>query len=123
LSVFAEFYWRGKEPDHILDSAIKFTLPGWIEAPDNAGRLSPAEIVDAALADPGFSALLATQDIGNGREAIAWYVPSADIWEVGVLIWYDYEMPRIRGVHVDPRSGAILGSVDRAWDQDADGIP
>lgn len=123
LSVHAGFYWRGKEPDEIPESLIKFTLPAWIDSPDQRQRLSPAEVVDAALDDAGFSAFLNTQDIANGREAIAWYAADTDLWEVGVLIWNDYEEPRIRGVHVEPRSGAIVGSIDRAWDQDADGFP
>lgn len=123
LSVSAGFYWRGKEPDELAGTAIAFTLPGWIDVVDDATRLSPPEVVDAALSDPGFTAFLQKQDIGNGREAIAWYRSPADVWEVGLLIWYDYGSPRIRGVQVDPVSGAILGSIDRAWNQDADGFP
>jgi hypothetical protein len=123
ISVLAGYYWRGKEPDDIPESAIRFSLPGWIDVLGQPARLSPAEIVDAALKDPAFSSYLRTQDIGNGREAIAWYRPGTDLWEVGLLIWHDYDTPRIRGVQVDPVNGTILGPVDRAWDQDIDGFP
>lgn len=123
LSVYAGSYWRGKEPDDLADSAIRFRVPAWIDVADQITRLSPAEVVDAALDDPAFSSYLETQDIGNGREAIAWYKPGTDLWEVGLLIWHDYETPRIRGVQVDPVNGAILDPLDRAWDQDVDGFP
>jgi hypothetical protein len=123
LTVLAGYYWRGQRPEDIPETAIRFTLPGWIDVSDQTRRLSPAEIVDAALTDPEFSSYLQTQWIGHGREAIAWYHPATNNWEVGLLIWNDFETPRIRGVVVDPVDGSILEHVDRPWEQDVDGFP
>ena len=109
---------------HIPDAAITFEVPAWIEASDAVERLSPAEIVDGALADPGFAACnIQTQDIASGREEIAWYDADRDTWEVGILPWYETAPPRIQGVAVDALTGKILGPLDREWSRDIDGMP
>ncbi len=120
----AAYYWRGsKEPERITDQAIDLELAAWITSEDATERLSPAQIVDAAVADSAFAAYLDTQSIANGREAIAWYDAARDVWEVGLLVWYEATTPRISGVVVDPVTGAILAPLDRAWDQEQDGFP
>jgi hypothetical protein len=123
LSVSTDTYWRDRDPDRDPGAVITFEVPAWIEASDSAARLSPAEIVDRALADQGFARFVETQEIANGRESIAWYRPDRDIWEVGVLPWYETKPPRIHGVIVDAKTGAILGPLDREWNPDLDGWP
>jgi hypothetical protein len=85
--------------------------------------MSPAQIVDAALADPDFVHYLASQTIANGREEIAWYQADRDVWEIGVMPWYETQPPRIHGVLVDAVTGAVVGPLDRPWNQDVDGFP
>jgi hypothetical protein len=125
IDVSAGLYWRGAEPDPVADGAItlQLSIPAWIQASDATTRLSPAEIVDAALGDAPFAGFVAGQNIGNGREEIAWYHAEGDYWEIGIMPWYETEPPRIHGVLVDASSGAILGPLDRAWIQDVDGFP
>jgi hypothetical protein len=118
-------YWRGREEPEgdIRDRTIEVSLDAWITGGADETWLSPPEVADAALADPAFVAYLETQDLGNGREEILWYRPELGAWEVGVLVWYEHPEPRLHLVLVDPHSGAILDTVDRAWDQERDGFP
>jgi hypothetical protein len=120
---YAGYYWRGDEPEDITSQAIGLELDARIIGDEGAERLSPAEAVDAALADPEFLAYLDTQDLGNGRAHIVWYDAAHDRWEIGVMPWYEDEPPRIHGVLVDAVTGAILGPLDRPWDQDVDPFP
>ena len=120
---FAGYYWRGKEPTDIPDQAIELELDAWVISDAAAERLSPAQAVDAALSDPSFAAYLQTQKIADGRAEIAWYDADRDLWEIGVMPWYETEPPRIHGVLVDAVTGRILGSLDRPWDEDVDPFP
>ena len=120
---FAGYYWRGEEPTDIPEQAIELELDAWIVSDAAAGRLSPAQVIDAALADPDFAAYVETQAIANGRATIAWYDADRDVWEIGVMPWYETEPPRIHGVLVDAVTGAILGPLDRPWDRDVDPFP
>ena len=49
--------------------------------------------------------------------------PDRDLWEIGVMPWYETEPPRIHGVLVDAVTGTIRGPLDRPWDQDVDPFP
>jgi hypothetical protein len=120
---FAGYYWRGKEPEDITDHAIELELDAWIVSDAAAERLSPAQAIDAALADPTFVDYLQTQAIADGRAEIAWYDADRDLWEIGVMPWYETKPPRIHGVLVDAVTGKILGPLDRPWDQDVDPFP
>ena len=119
------YYWRGREEPEgdITERTIEISLDAWITAGADEPWLSPPEVVDAALADPAFVAYLGTQNLGNGREEILWYRPELDAWEVGVLGWYEFPEPRLHLVLVDPRTGAIIDTVDRAWSEERDGFP
>ena len=88
---FAGYYWRGKEPTDITDHAIKLELDAWITGDSAATRLSPSQAVDAALSDATFASYLDTQTIANGRAEIAWYDADRDLWEIGVMPWYETE--------------------------------
>ena len=120
---FAGYYWRGKEPEDITDQTIELELDALIVSDAAAGRLSPAQAVDAALSDATFVDYLQTQAIANGRATIAWYDADRDLWEIGVMPWYETEPPRIHGVLVDAVTGRILGPLDRPWNQDVDPFP
>lgn len=124
IHAVASHYWRkGSKARNIADRSIRVELDAWIT--DDAGpvRLSPAQVVDAAAADPTFAEYLDTQKLANGRAEIAWYDAERDVWEVGVMPWYEADPPRIHGVLVDPVTGAIVGPLDRPWDMDADPWP
>lgn len=123
IRAFAGYYWRGKEPSDIARQAIEFELDAGITSDAVSGRLSPAQAIDAALTDPDFAAYIETQAIANGRATIAWYDADRDLWEIGVMPWYETEPPRIHGVVVDAISGAILGPLDRPWNEDVDPFP
>jgi hypothetical protein len=124
IDATAGYFWHGtKEPERIADRAYELSLDAWVVGGTGAGRLSPAQVVDAAVADPGFAALLETQTLANGREEIAWYDAGTDTWEVGVMPWYETVPPQIHGVRVDAVTGAILGQLDRPWDEEVDGFP
>jgi hypothetical protein len=120
---FAAYYWRGEQPSDITNQAIELELDAWIVSEAAADRLSPAQAIDAALTDPDFAAYVATQAIANGRATISWYDPDRDLWEIGVMPWYETEPPRIHGVLVNAVTGAILGPLDRPWEQDVDPFP
>jgi len=120
---FAAYYRRGKESTDLADHVIELELDAWIISDAAAARLSPAQAVDAALSDPTFAAYVETQAIANGRAEITWYDADRDLWEIGVMPWYETEPPRIHGVLVDAVTGGILGSLDRPWDQDVDPFP
>ncbi len=124
ITATASYYWRGrKEPARIADQSLDLALGAWISGGTDAGRLSPAQIIDAAVADPAFAGYLETQELANGREEIAWYDAAHGVWEVGVMPWYETTPPRIHGVLVDPVAGEIRGVLDRAWNEQADGFP
>ena len=121
---FAGYYWRGKEPSDIAAQTIELELDGtWTVSDVAADRLSPAQAIDAALADPDFAAYVETQAIADGRAEIAWYHPDRDLWEIGVMPWYETEPPRIHGVLVDAVTGAIFGPLDRSWIEAVDLFP
>jgi hypothetical protein len=123
ISIGAGYYWRGDvEPDRIADQEFELSLDAWVDNPD-ADQLSPALIVDAALGDPQFAAYVDTQAIADGRAEIAWYDADRNVWEVGIMPWYETDPPRIHGVVVDGSTGAIVGPLDRAWDRATDPFP
>jgi hypothetical protein len=120
------YYWRGRDEPEDLDldnRKIAVPLDAWIAGGADETLLSPPEVVDAALADPAFLRYLGTQDLGNGRDEILWYRPELGVWQVGVLAWYEAATPQMHLVHVDPRTGEVLETVDRPWDERMDGFP
>ncbi|HJP89140.1 MAG TPA: hypothetical protein VJ850_08915 [Candidatus Limnocylindrales bacterium] len=125
LKVRADLLWRGKEPGDIVHDGIRvdFEVPAWVTPKDGLARPSPGEIIDAALADADFAAYVRGQDIGTGRDVIAWYQPDRDVWEIGILPWYESDPPRIHGVLVDAVTRRILGVLDRPWDKATDRFP
>jgi hypothetical protein len=119
-----DHYWRGnKQPSSGQWQTLEVKLETWVADGADPTRLSPPEVADAALADPAFAAYLETLDLGNGNEVVMWYRPARDLWEVGVLDWYGGPGATMHLVLIDPDTGAVMGTVDRPWDRDADGFP
>lgn len=123
IFAYGAYYSRGTSPGPGAGHVFELEIDTWITGDDATARLSPAQVVDAALADPAFATYLATQSIANGRAVIAWYDDDRDLWEVGVMPWHETTPPRIHGVLVDAVTGAIIGPLDRDWDQDVDLFP
>ena len=99
-------------------------LDAWIISDAAAARLSPAQAVDAALSDPDLRHLHQTRRPSRTDvPEIAWYDADRDLWEIGVMPWYETEPPRIHGVLVDAVTGRILGPLDRPWDHEVDPFP
>ncbi|MFN8622836.1 MAG: hypothetical protein U0869_19030 [Chloroflexota bacterium] len=119
LDVWAGYFWRpGRQPKDIADAVIRFTMPAWIVDGRDPTLLDPGEIVDAAFADPAFVTWYRTADAGN-IEAF-WYDDELGAWEIGAV---DYDTKTLHLAQVDPRTGAVLGYLDRRWDPKRDGYP
>jgi hypothetical protein len=116
----AGYYWRESdgEPANLADKRIELHLDGQIVAGRDRALLDPAEVVDAALADPAFIEWLAGRTIGDGNTPVIWFEPETDAWQVGLL---DYAARQFQLVSVDPRSGAVVGTTERPWDPAVDG--
>ena len=123
LQGWAAYLWRGAEPTDVPSRKITFPIEAWVSGGAPADRPSPPEIIDRALTDPSFVAYIEPQDLASGREEILWYDASHDVWEIGVMPWYETDPPRIHGLVLDATTGAIIGPLDRAWDKDHDGFP
>ncbi|MFN8630195.1 MAG: hypothetical protein U0838_07700 [Chloroflexota bacterium] len=125
LQVFGEFYWRGTtEPANIVSDAtqFRFELKSWVVG-GRDGLLSPGQAVDAALAEPAFAAAIAPLQLQSGMGEFAWYHPDTNRWEIGYLFWNDPPQERLLGVVVDGSTGAVVGKLDRPWDQATDPWP
>lgn len=120
------WYWRGRGmddmPEHDRAPRLTATLEAWVVDGADETWLSPPEVVDAALADPAFRAWLGTVNLGSGNSEVLWYRPSLGAWEVGAIAWRE-EQSAMHLVHVDPRTGSVLRTVDRPWDPERDGVP
>jgi hypothetical protein len=120
------WYWRGRtEPQWPDVPTIEVRLEAWVTGGADETWLSPPEVVDAALADPAFAAWAASLGTGGGIAELAWYRPELAAWEVGAIDWVDDEVGTdwMRGVLVDPHTGAVVGTIDRSWDREHDGVP
>ena len=120
-------YWRGdgEMPEYDTLGQITLTLDSWVIGGAGPEDLSPPAVIDAALADAVFTGYLETigaEGLGSGHSAFARYRTETGRWEVGVITWSDAGNT-IRLVEVDRRTGAILGSADRPWNEDTDGVP
>jgi hypothetical protein len=107
-------------PEHgsrALTARVQTSVVG---APDDE-RLHPLEVIDAALADPTFAAMMAARDFNRTDTGYLTYVDELDRWFVGscgrpegaeVQDWHLAE--------VDPVSGDVLGYVEGAGDESCD---
>ncbi|MFO7533618.1 MAG: hypothetical protein R6W93_14255 [Candidatus Limnocylindrales bacterium] len=81
--------------------------------------LHPMEIIDAALADPGFAALMETVDFGRDQ-TIYHYRPDIALWELGV---FDSDEELFKVGLVDPVTGEVQQLIERPWDDERDEWP
>lgn len=75
-------------------------------------RLHPMEVVDAALADPGFAALMDQADFNRQDAGAITFDFERGIWHVGSCGGTDNESVHWRLAGVDPFSGEVLEIVD-----------
>jgi hypothetical protein len=121
VATFAS-YWRKSEgpPDEGPGKRIDVPIDAWITGERDDRLLHPGEVVDAALSSAEFSSWLATVKIADGNEPVLWFDRAAGLWDVGNL---DYGTEQFHFARVDPVSGAIVDTLDRAWDYAVDGQP
>jgi hypothetical protein len=118
---FGYFKHAGAQPHRpLLERVLRMPFRAWIVDGRDPALLHPGEVVDAALADEGFTAWLATAHIGDASSEVFWFEPRTQLWEIGGL---DYRSESIHLAQLDPRTGAIVATIDRPWDPKRDGYP
>lgn len=81
----------------------------------------PGEAVDAALADPRLTAVLARTTLGDANQGVVRFDVARMAYDVGLLVERPEDVVRL--VSVDAESLAVLGYVERPWDFEVDGTP
>lgn len=92
----------GRDGDAVEVSLDSWVLRGWSEE-----YLSPAEVIDAALADERLAAWLVTQPLRHGS-AIAEYDRDLGMWAVGLLMSRDDGDQILHAAFVDPITGEVI---------------
>jgi hypothetical protein len=114
-----EYWLRPGEPDRRARS-LEASIEAFIVNGRDGDLLHPLEVVDAALADPSFAAMIGEIDVGDGYTPILWFDPAMDLWEVGVM---RNRTERLTVGLVDPRSGEVQAIVERPWVEGEDPYP
>lgn len=119
------YYWRetSGEPADITRQIIEVRLASWVVGGRDRTLLDPGEVVDAALADADFAAWIEGQEMRSGADAVLRMAPDQDVWWVGLVQYFDDKTSRLHAVLVHPRTGAVLGTVDRDWSFETEGNP
>jgi hypothetical protein len=86
---------------------IEVSLDSWVLNGRPEDYLSPAEAIDAALADERLASWLLTQPLRNGN-AIAEYDRDLGLWAVGLLISRDDGDPILHAAFLDPVTGEVI---------------
>lgn len=110
------------EPDDITEKTVSVNLDAWIVG-DDPTLLHPGEAVDAALAEPRLTAILADRELRNGNEPVLRYDISRSAYEIGMLESGDLEVAIVHLVVIDAHTGELVEFVERPWDYDVDGFP
>ncbi len=84
------------------------TLESWVLGGRPDEYLSPAEAVDAALADERLASWLVTRSLAGNASMIAEYDAALDLWAVGLLWYRDDGDPVLHAALVDPISGEVI---------------
>jgi hypothetical protein len=87
---------------------IEVTLDSWVVDGRDEAFLSPAEAIDAALADERLSAWLLTQPLRDGADAIAEYDRDLGLCAVGLLMYHDEGDPVLHAAFLDPVTGEVV---------------
>lgn len=102
-------YWhRGNDDEGEDNEPIKVTLDAWVIGGRDPSYLSPAEAIDAALADPEFADWLVVQPFRNGRDAIAEYDRETGLWVIGLIAYREDQDALLHAAFVDPVTGEIV---------------
>jgi hypothetical protein len=87
---------------------IEVTLDSWVLHGRPANYLSPAEAIDAALADDRLASWLVTRPLRDSATAIAEYDRDLGLWAVGLLMYRDEGDPILHAAFVDAVTGDVI---------------
>lgn len=87
---------------------LAVTLDSWILNGRRDDYLSPAEAIDAALADEGFASWLLTRAPRSGANPIAEFDQDLGLWAVGLLMYRDQGDPILHAAFVDAMTGEVI---------------
>ena len=106
------YWYRGAEQNGAEGEPLTVTLDSWVIDGRPPEFLSPAEVIDAALADEELATWLVAQPFRSRADAVAEYDVQAGIWLVGLQIYRDVGPgPSLVVLHaalVDPVSGEVI---------------
>lgn len=102
--------------DKSVEASLDVLVTGGLD-PD---ALHPPEIIDAALDDTGFAALIETIDVGDGNDPYVQYDPDLDLWQVGVL---ETRRDLLRIALVDQQTGDVVAVIERPFIDGTDPRP
>jgi hypothetical protein len=106
LSVSFECWSRpGPGPD---GAPVLVELDSWIRAGRGDEYLSPAEAIDAALADERLASWLLTRPLRSGADAIAEYDTDLGVWVVGLLTFVEDSDPVLHAAFLDAITGEVI---------------
>lgn len=89
-------------------TSIEVTLDSWVLRGRPDEYLSPAEVIDAALADDRLASWLVTRPLRHSADAIAEYDRDLGLWAVGLLMYRDDGDPILHAAFLDPVTGEVV---------------
>lgn len=104
-STFERWSRPGKGPE---GAPIEVTLDTLVLDGRPDEYLSPAEAIDAALADDRLASWLVTRSLRHSADAIAEYDRDLGVWAVGLLMYRDDGDPILHAAFVDPITGEVF---------------
>lgn len=118
-------YWRAStgQPDDLTAQRIVVSIGSAVVDGRDPALLDPAEVLDAALADPGFAAWIEGIEDVPGVDPVLRMAPDTHAWWVGTKGDAVDAVAPMHLVLVHPRSGAVLATIDRDWDYRTEGNP
>lgn len=87
---------------------IEVTLDTWVLRGRPDEYLSPAEAIDAALADDRLASWLVTRSLHHSADAIAEYDRDLGLWAIGLLMYRDEGDPILHAAFLDPVTGEVI---------------
>jgi hypothetical protein len=103
-------WWRGSEEGEGPRKSMTVTLDTWVVGGPDPSFLSPAEVIDAALADPEFGAWAITQRFNDRRDGVTEYDQAANVWIVGMIHDRDNQRSLLHAALVDPLTGVVIAT-------------
>jgi hypothetical protein len=87
---------------------IEVTLDSWVLRGRPDEYLSPAEAIDAALADDRLASWMVTIPLRSSADAVAEYDRDLGLWAVGLLMYRDDGDPILHAAFLDPTTGEVI---------------